>query len=48
MQSNSRTLASVVGTMLMVVVTVLLAQWSTSVPLPPRTAESARTVVVGN
>ncbi|MFB9567645.1 hypothetical protein [Saccharopolyspora hordei] len=46
MQSNSRTIVSVVGTVLMVVTTVLLAAWSpspaqTQVPVQPAASNAA-------
>ncbi|RKT86252.1 hypothetical protein SAMN05421805_102148 [Saccharopolyspora antimicrobica] len=48
MQSNSRTVVSVVGTVMMVVTTVLLATWSpsspaeTQLPVQPAAAEIGR------
>jgi flagellin-like protein len=44
MQNSSRTFASVVGTVMMVVMTVLLAQWSASHSAP--TSESAPAAVI--
>ncbi|MCI2420412.1 hypothetical protein MOQ72_23475 [Saccharopolyspora sp. K220] len=48
MQSNSRTIVSVVGTVMMVVATVLLASWShphTEAPTRPVANEAA--IVIG-
>jgi flagellin-like protein len=47
MQSNSRTIVSVVGTVMMVVMTVLLATWS-----PPQSETSVQpangaTIIIG-